>query len=508
MDNTGRVICDSWQNPVFMDNHSNRLEFQMALHNGEGQLIRFSKTMQKDLLYVAKRFTRGIESQGIIRFSVPLNSYSTEIINFLHRAKVGIISILILSLIASYFCLNQIFKPILQFKSWVSNVFYGKSTSGVIDSGIIEIDELMVSFKGLLEDDRHHLNSLSRDQSTNRTVLETLREGVIYITKDFIIQNINFRAGEILGIDSEKFLGSSFMHLQLPYRLQMTIEKCLKESGIVGPLNFDAEEVVHINQNQSKIRAEVRSVITNKEKIQGVAVILEDLTKIDRLEHIRRDFVSNVSHQLKTPLTAIIGATHTLSEAIVEEMPLKFLKMIDSNANRIKVILDHLEHLTKLEEVGATEKIEKVHMEGKLFLNGLRKEISERYPENAKRLNFLINQSLTLNINLELMYIAVINLIENAFKYAPEGLIEVSVYFGDWIHIDISDEGDGVPSDEMERIFERFYRSNNAIKKQIPGTGLGLPLAKHILRSHGGRLSVFNRKPKGCVFRCSLPFSN
>lgn len=506
MDDGGRVICDSWQNPNFMDNHSNRPEFQMALQQGEGQFVRFSKTMQKDLLYVAGRFSKGMEPQGIIRFSVPLNSYTTETIDFLEKAVVNLFGLFILSLIISYLCLHHILKPILRFKNWVSDIFLNKAASGVIDSGIQEIDELMVSFKDLSEDDRLHHDSMIRDQRTNRTVLGTLSEGIIYITKDFIIHEMNSRAGEILGLDSQKWVGSNFMNLQLPYRLQIIIEQCLKEKGFMESRGFDVEEAVQLNQNQQMIHAEVRSVLTSKGKIQGAAVILEDRTKVDRLEQIRRDFVSNVSHQLNTPLTAIIGAAHTLREETDREMPLQFLQMIDSNANRMKIILDHLQHLAKLEESGASNKVEKTQVEVQAFLSGLKKEILERDPDNAKRLFFHSNQSFTLNINLELMHLAVLNLVENAFKYAPTGIIELSIEIGDCIHIDVSDEGDGISPHEMERIFERFYRSDRALRNQIPGTGLGLPLVKHILRVHDGRLSVFNRKPKGCTFRCSLPF--
>lgn len=504
----GKVICDSWQNPVLMDNHSNRPEFQMALHHEESQLIRFSKTMQTDLLYVARRFSKGVDSQRIVRVSVPLKSYSSEFIHFLRSTLVGLLLVLICALIISYLCLGQILKPVLELKNWVSNIFYKKRLTGVIDSGILEIDELMVSFKDLIEDDRRHYDSLISNKYMNQTVLGTLNEGVIYITKDFIIHDINSRAGEILGLECQKFLGSNFMNLQLPYRLQITIEKCLSEGGIVGPIDFYSGEVVHLKKIDSTLCAEVRSVLTNKGKIQGAAVILEDRTKVDRLEQIRRDFVSNVSHQLNTPLTAIIGATYALGNEINQETPLQFLKMIDFNANRIKVIVDNLQHLAKLEETGASENIEKVKINGKTFLLSLQKEVLERDPENAKRLNLLVNQPFTLNINFELMHLAVMNIIENAFKYAPAGLIEVSASLGEWIHIDISDEGEGVCSDEMDRIFERFFRSKHVLNKNIPGTGLGLPLAKHILRVHGGRLSVFNRKPKGCTFRCSLPFSD
>ena len=238
-------------------------------------------------------------------------------------------------------------------------------------------------------------------------------------------------------------------------------------------------------------------------------MVLNDMTNIKRLERIRRDFVANASHEIRTPITSIKGFVETLQEGAIEdpETANRFLGIIKKHSDRLNAIVEDLLHLSK---------IEKEAERGEIFLEqgNLRtvlEETLEACQQSAEEKNIRIkldcDKGLSARINSSLLIQAVINLVDNAIEYSEAG-DEVVVSCGrsnGEVTLSVKDNGSGIEKKHIPRLFERFYRVDKARSRTLGGTGLGLAIVKHIVQIHRGEISVQSRPGKGSTFTIHLP---
>ena len=237
---------------------------------------------------------------------------------------------------------------------------------------------------------------------------------------------------------------------------------------------------------------------------------MNDITRLKKLENIRRDFVANVSHEIKTPITAIKGFVETLKDGGVEseEDRERFLNIISNHVNRLEAIIDDLLKLSRLEK--DTETDEGIKLDSEKIFKIVETAVQVCMPAaEAKniQISFKCDDNLTARVNAPLLEQAVVNLLDNAIKYSnSSSTVSVNAYKdANGISIEVIDEGRGIESKHLPRLFERFYRVDKARSRQQGGTGLGLAIVKHIIQAHGGRVTVKSTYGKGSVFLINIP---
>lgn len=328
-----------------------------------------------------------------------------------------------------------------------------------------------------------------------RNVLSAMKEGVIAVDAYERVTLANAEAARILGRDESAIRGRYLWDVTADLALQNLCRQALR-----SPKPFSLETAAAVGDRQIEVTA---SPVPGG----GAVLLLLDVTKLQTLERVRRDFVANVSHELRTPLAMILGGVETLRNGALENRDdaEKFLDAIDRHARRMVLIVQDLLELSRLESDDSRTPPEPVDI-GEL----LRRAGGAFAPAaREKGLEFF----LTLPEGLPSVHgdeprleRAVHNLIDNAIKYTPHGRVTVGADAdGTIVSIRISDTGVGIPSEEQERIFERFYRVDKSRSRDIGGTGLGLSIVKHVAQLHGGRVHVESRPGEGSVFTLSLP---
>jgi two-component system phosphate regulon sensor histidine kinase PhoR len=241
----------------------------------------------------------------------------------------------------------------------------------------------------------------------------------------------------------------------------------------------------------------------------GALLVVHDVTRVHRLEKVRRDFVANVSHELKTPITSIRGFVETLQDGAVHdpEKAKRFLDIIRRQSERLNAIIEDLMELSRIEREAETETIDRgVHDLGPVLEAAVADCAAKASARNVG-VSLRLAGPLFARVNARMLEQAVANLLDNAIKYSDPGAgVEIGAeQSGDTITIHVRDQGPGIPSEHLPRIFERFYRVDKARSREVGGTGLGLAIVKHIAQAHGGTVSVESTPGEGSLFAVHLP---
>lgn len=331
-------------------------------------------------------------------------------------------------------------------------------------------------------------------------ILESLAEGVIVTDKSGQVTLLNTALASLLGVDRVETEGRYFWEIFRDPEINKTLQAALNDQ-----LAVKKEHTMLLSDRSYQIH--VSPVFSNQNFI-GAAAVFYDLTKIKELERARQEFVANVSHELKTPLTSIIGFVETLKEGAIEdaENRVKFLQIIDEHSHKLRALIEDLLLLSKLESDEDRVKMERLDLEKIL------RKISNLFEQN------LDAKKITLETELRprpfiilgdglLIEQALTNLLDNAIKYnRPEG--KISVHGTQGPHettIRVEDSGVGIPASDLPRIFERFYRVEKSRARETGGTGLGLSIVKHIVEKHRGTIEVNSAEDKGTSFTITLP---
>ncbi|MEM6931628.1 MAG: ATP-binding protein [Myxococcota bacterium] len=348
------------------------------------------------------------------------------------------------------------------------------------------------------------LAAVERRRSELEAVLASMVEGVIAIDPEERIISLNRAAALMLSLDPKRAVGRSIQEVIRNAALQSLVSEAL---GADTNSPAAGELTLRLNPDSStddrSIQSQASPVRDAEGRHAGVVVVLHDITRLRRLESVRRDFVANVSHEIKTPISAIKAAVETLIDD--EQMPVaprrNFTGIISRQAERLDSIIEDLLSLTRLEQEGATVTDElEAHpvapvlraacetCQAKAHAKSITLEI-EASPVHAQIVPTLVEQAL-------------VNLIDNAIKYSPERttvLISAEQRHDDAV-IAVTDEGRGIEPEHLPRVFERFYRTDRARSRSLGGTGLGLSIVKHIAETLGGKASVRSQLGKGSTF--------
>ncbi len=353
------------------------------------------------------------------------------------------------------------------------------------------------------------MRKLSEQQNENEAILTSMVEGVLAVDLDERLISINKAAARLLRVDPYRVEGRSIQESVRNTAVQQFVGRAVSSEN---PVEDDLVIRLMGEDNETReryVQAQGAPLHDAANKRIGALIVLHDVTRLRRLEMIRRDFVANVSHELKTPITAIKGSVETLLDSMNggPEENEQFLNIIARQGDRLNAIVEDLLALARIEQGTERDTVELEEHNVRDVLRAAVEMCSINATSRDIAIDLTCNATMTARINAPLMEQAVVNLIDNAIKYSPEGVpirIDADLKESE-LQIAVIDEGVGIEREHLPRLFERFYRTDNARSRAMGGTGLGLAIVKHIAQAHGGRVTVESTVGKGSTFRIHLP---
>lgn len=499
---SGEVVCDSERDPATMDNHADRPEIREALAGRTGISTRYSYTLDDDLIYVAVPIKRGDEILGAVRVSIPFTGFNETLRTIRIEIALAGLLIALLAAAATLVISRRASRPLEELKRAAQRYArgdLGRAPVVPIDNEFADLADAMTEMAAQLDD---RINALARQSNEREVVLSSMTEGVLAVDARERLLNVNRAAAQLLGIQPDESRGRSLPELIRNTELQRVVRETLSGGQPVEgevALQRGGERFVQV-RGSSLRNAQGESI--------GAVIVLSDVTNLRRLENVRRDFVANVSHELKTPVTSIKGFVETLLDGAMREPAEaeRFLKIIAKQANRLDAIIDDLLNLAQIER---DRERGQIHLELTALKEPLQAAIQTcEAKADAKQITIELKcPDADATIDAALLEQAVVNLIDNAIKYSDAGSrieVKVSQTSTDTV-VSVRDEGCGIEEQHQARIFERFYRVDKARSRNLGGTGLGLAIVKHIAQAHGGNVSVESAPGKGSVFSIHLP---
>jgi len=500
---SGQVVGDSRETPHLMDNHAGRPEIALALKGSPGQSIRYSNTLRQQMMYVAMPLQKNQTIQGVIRTSVPITSIKRELRSIQTKIALGGLLIAVLAAWISLLISRRISRPLEEMKKGADRFAGGDLTHRLTAPDSEELASLAEALNQMAAQLDRRIKTIVSQRSELETVLASMMEGVIAIDTEERIININAAAAGFFGCQPEECPGRNLQEVIRNSALQQFVRESIsskvsKEDDI--NLYHNGEKTLHL-QSSPLLDA-------NKEQI-GTLVVFNDVTHLRRLENMRRDFVANVSHEIKTPLTAIKGFVETLQRGNVDdpEEAGRFLGIIQKHADRLSSIVEDLLSLSRIEQEDEGESIKLEEGYVKDVFQSATQICRSKAEEKNITISPVCDEQMSAKFDATLLEQAVVNLLDNAIKYSePKSTILLKAQRNDSeIRIIVEDQGIGIAQKHLPRLFERFYRVDKARSRNMGGTGLGLAIVKHIAQAHGGRISVESTLRVGSVFAIHLP---
>ena len=468
----GTALYDSQIDASEMENHSNRKEVKSALANGTGSDVRYSKTLSEKTVYFAKKLSDG----SVIRVSGEQLTAWLITVSMVRPILIVLVIALILAAVLSSTTSKMITKPI-------NSLDLNKPE---LDGGYEEIAPLIVKINRQNRMIKRQMNELSRQQQEFETITDNMSEGLLVIDNKTAVLSYNKAALRLLNVENEPENAASALTLNRSEAFRTAIDEAL--SGKHSMQNMTEGELC---------RQIIANPVSHDGEVTGAVMLIMDITDRQRLENMRREFTSNVSHELKTPLTSIYGMSEIMMTGnMAEEDAKDFAKSIHDESGRLIGLVNDILKLSQLDENRVTTAREDVdlHELAEFTAVRLRTQCAD------KNVTFEVKGESTVvhgvyDILEELVY----NLCDNAVKYnRQDGRVTVTTgMINGRPAITVEDTGIGIPHEHLDRIFERFYRVDKSHSKKIGGTGLGLSIVKHAAAFHNGEVSVESRVDEG-----------
>lgn len=499
----GQVYIETNRNKETMENHIDRKEFIEAKGNGLGMDVRSSVSMGQEYIYVARPVYRGGELVAFVRLSVTLEGAKGMPEQLAISLRLSMLAATLIALLMATYLSRTISKPILQIAEVTKKVQEGDFGLKVYPQSRDEIGTLAQGINQMTSSLQGTMNRLHSARNELESILNNLSNGVLMLDRGGMIRAINQPASQIFHVSAQQVLGQNHLQALKNHTIDMGFRELVQ-----------THEVQHLSLDwlgEGRRYYELVMIpILNKEDLESVVVSMYDITEIKLAEIIRTEFVSNASHELKTPLTAIKGFTETLLDGAMEdeETLKRFLNIIDKETTRLVRLAEDLLSLARLEKKAL--RIERFSFDVKETIQ----KIAEQFQPMlmGRKLNLTVDMAENLpEIEADEVWInqVMVNLLENAIKYSNDGTsITIKSFFNqeeDSVCIEVTDQGVGIPDDEKERVFERFYRVNKNRSRESGGTGLGLSIVKHVVEAHQGTLGIVDHKPQGTTVWFCLP---
>ena len=493
IDRDGTVLGDTEADITLMDNHSNRPEVIQALSSGRGTSKRISKTLRESLLYTALYR----EEEGLVfRVSMVVGNIDRMVTQLTLRVSLITFLVLLVALLISFRQTNSINRMLKSIVAVVTDYAGGDFHQNLYLGGFREAVEVGDAVNSMGRQLKEKIETVTIQRNKSEAMLDNMVEPVIYLDSNLVINDINRAALRMTGCSFIQCLGKNLLQIIRDIHLCRLAEECLKD-------NVPLSEIITLGPRHFMVQG--TTINSSDGSDRGLLLVMNDVTEIKQMELMRKDFVANVSHELRTPITSIIGFVETLRmiPGARSEQHDKFLEIIHNQSQRLGEIINDLLSLASLEDSHALVK-ETVLLED---IVGEAEAVCHMKAE-SRQVEFVheFDPDTVLCCHKNLTAQALVNYLDNAVKYGPPGE-KVTVRAGregNMTVISVIDRGSGIPEDQQERLFERFYRVDKARSREIGGTGLGLSIVKHIALKHGGKAGVDSSPGKGSRFYISF----
>ena len=500
----GDVVAESDRLPEDMSNHADRPEYKAAVRGEVGRAVRRSATLDEEMMYVAVPLESGGQVRAVVRTAMPLTTVN-EALNRLYRsifAGAGVVALV--AALLGWFVSRRIAAPMREMRDGAERFAAGDFSRKLLVPTTIEFAAVAEAMNRMAEELDDKLRTLTRERNEREAVLESMVEGVLAVDPDGRLIALNTAAARLLDVGARDVVGMSIEAAVRNPELQRVVLAVLS-----GEQPVETDLTAFVGGEERFLQANGSLLHTEDGAVAGAVVVVNDVTRLRRLEAVRSDFVANVSHELKTPVTSIKGFAETLADGAIDDPDAgrRFLRIIAGQADRLNSIIEDLLALSSLERgaEGRDVALQEARLADVLAVAA---EVCAAKAD-AKRIAVTVDcpDELYAEINPPLLEQAVVNLLDNAIKYSPEdtGVAVSADQTERETVITVGDQGVGISREHLPRLFERFYRVDKARSRDLGGTGLGLAIVKHIAQVHGGSVSVDSLVGRGSTFRIHLP---
>ncbi len=502
IDPSGVVIADSLARTSTMENHKNRPEIQTALTGKKGVAVRYSSTLDQNMMYIALPVEENNGIVAVIRTALPLTAIEKNIRSTRNKVFGFLIFTVIAAAGVSWYVTRKIIHPLEEIKKGAQAFARGDLSNRLAVPDTEELSELARSMNQMAENLANRIQEALNRRRELEAVHCSMQEGVIAIDNQEKIITINEAAARVFNFPASALKNKNVLEMARNYELQNFIHTALSTHEPV-------EDDILIHQNKDLILNIHSSALwDSRDHRMGTLIIFHDITRIRRLEKMHKDFAANVSHELKTPLTTIKGFIETLQE--MPDSPSDdrsgFLKILEKNVNRMIELVNDLLSLSRLERLEGTG-VRFAENQLSVLIQGAVTACEPLAEKKQIQIQTTCPEDLTVRVDPVLMEQAIVNLVENAVKYSAKSA-QVEIFArgnGRDIEIDVKDAGTGIAKEHLPKIFNRFYRVDRGRSRLEGGTGLGLAIVKHIIQYHNGQITVSSVKGKGTTVHIRLP---
>ena len=516
---SGLVAADSDEDPGIMDNHGNRPEIITAMAGKQGSSVRFSATLGEPRLYVAIPLRvaepatgndSGETYLGVLRTSVSISAIENTLRHARNHIAFGALIVALIASLITMAVSRRISRPLENMTEGAERFAKGQFDPPLptSDGVAMEINALGGAMNRMAEQLQERIDTIIQQRNELETVFGSMLEAVLVVDIDERIININRAGAELLGINQKEAPGKSIKELVRSIDLHRLVSNVLKSENVV-----EDEIVIADGPENRYLQSNGVKIFDGNNICLGALLVMNDVTSLRRLENVRRDFVANVSHELKTPVTSIKGYAETILDSDLEDIDKRreFLEIIVRQSDRLGAIINDLLDLSRIEQESQEEDLQLTSSSIKNVLDEVVQVCLLRAEEKNLTIDLNCPEELEAPIYAPYLEQAVANLLINAIKYSnPDSRVELRGETRqrnglEMIAITVRDYGAGIGKEHLPRLFERFYRSDKARSRKLGGTGLGLAIVKHIAQAHNGTVTVESEPGKGSSFTILLP---
>jgi len=496
----GTVLADSSADPSQLENHATRPEVRAALDGKEEGIVRFSHSLDKQLVYYAIPYR-----QMVIRLATTVDYIAIATGQMMATLTIAALIILLIALAVSFIVSSRIIIPL----QLLENAAHSYSEGNLdiqyrTDKFPKEFIKLSQTFSLMADKLREKIAALDDQNRETGAILSGMNDALIVLDPENKVLRVNRAAESLFGISAHDSVGAPLI-------------QAVRNTDIVDFAQTNADsQAERIIELRTAGRNDLRFLLVKSSRIEqgaGQLLVFNDITRLKTLERIRKDFVANVSHELKTPVTSIKGFIETLKDGAINDPAAanRFLDIMDQQSSRLGAIIDDLLMISRLEQNDRVV-IPKEPTMLRVVMDNVKNLCQEEAQKKQTSLTFICPDDARCLINPGLLEQAITNLVLNAIKHSPEkrkveiqAWIEKDAAGKDRLICTVRDDGIGIPEKHLARIFERFYRVDPGRSREQGGTGLGLSIVRHIALAHGGTVSVESAEGAGSTFRLDIP---
>ena len=503
IDARGLVTLDSNRQTKDLDNHLNRSELQEARVKGKGIATRYSQTLKMDMLYVALPLYEGSHLKGYLRLSRPLLEVDRSVDKLRFSIFQVLLLIIILSMIVAFIFSMKVISPIQEIEAFTDKIRKGDVSGMLMIDSRDEIGQLSKNINDMVAELQEKIRVANEEKWKLRAAFASMAEGVMVLDSQNRIEGLNKGMAEMIGREYADIVAKTPIEAFRNIALQDALNRFRQAGEIV------LEEITLGDENPMILDVNISAVKSLPGQDPKTMIVFHDVTRLKKLEQVRADFVANVTHEIKTPLTAIIGFVETLQQGAIDDRAKaqKFLLTIHENAQRLNRLVDDLLTLSSI-ELGET----KLHLEG-LALDDVFETALTLISPRAALKNVRIQRDVQPGLPMvradrDRLVQILVNVLDNAVKFTPEGgqvTITATAEETGNVIVRIADTGIGISKSELPRLGERFYRIDKTRSREMGGTGLGLSIVKHLMKAHEGSMEIESTLGHGTIVSLHFP---